>query len=163
MNARLATSAPIRIELSIPNIDMDALTTAIAEKLALLKGKKLPDGVYRIDGTDLLYTTSRDETFPHKGADQWAKSLPAIPGYSAWDLMEKREVALLIDDTRFNPAVNTEIHPGIGAYWYWLKRVDASSSSFARFVYFYGGLVGDGYRVNRLRALAVCRPVPASQ
>jgi len=128
------------------------------------KTPKLPANVCRIAGTDLLYTTSGDEQFPHEDARKWAKRLPKVPGYAKWDLAEKREAVLLIDDSRYSPAVNTKKHPGIGSYWYWLKPVDASSPADCAWgVNFGSGTVGGGYRDCHCRALAVCRPLPASQ
>ena len=127
------------------------------------KAPKLPPNVYRIAGTDLLYTTSGDEIFNHEDAAKWAKGLPKVAGYTKWDLAEKREAVLLIDDARYNPAVNTKTHPGIGSHWYWLKRPLASSSVLAWHVYFLTGYFGYSSRGGQYRALAVCRPVPASQ
>lgn len=125
---------------------------------------KLPANVYHIAGTDLLYTTSGDEIFTHQDAAKWTKGLPEIVGYTEWDLAEKREVALLIDDTRYDPAVDTAEHPGIGSYWYWLKPVDASSpADIAWFVNFDAGAIGRNDRSSLHRALAVCRPLPVSQ
>lgn len=136
----------------------------MATRKITTKAPKLPANVYRIAGTDLLYTTSGDECFTHQDAAKWAKGLPKIPGYSKWDLFEKREVALLIDDTCHSPAVNTKTHPGIGSHWYWLKRVDASSpSDLAWFVSFGTGYIYWDGRCYYYRALAVCRPLPASQ
>jgi hypothetical protein len=136
----------------------------MATRKITTKTPKLPANVYRIAGTDLLYTTSGDESFTHQDAAKWAKGLPKIPGCSKWDLAEKREVVLLIDDTRYSPAVNTKAHPGIGPHWYWLKPVDASSpAGLAWLVCFDTGGISRSYRNFHCRALAVCRPVPASQ
>jgi hypothetical protein len=128
------------------------------------KTPKLPANVYSIAGTDLLYTTSGDERFSHQDASQLSQNLPKITGYAKWDLAEKREAVLLIDDNRYNPAVNTTEHPGVGPYWYWLKPVDASSAAGGAWgVYFGSGSVSGNYRYCHVRALAVCRPLPASQ
>ena len=131
--------------------------------MATTKTPKLPANVYRIAGTDLLYTTI-DDRLSHQDATKRAKGLPKIPGYSKWDLAEKREAVLLIDDKRYSPAVNTKAHPGITSDWYWLKLVDASSPARGAWVVFFGtGSVGRSFRDFHGRALAVCRPVPASQ
>ena len=131
--------------------------------MATNKIPKLPANVYCIAGTDLLYTTI-DDRLSHQDAAKRAKGLPKIPGYSKWDLAEKREAVLLIDDKRYSPAVNTKVHPGITSDWYWLKPVDASSpAGGAWFVSFGAGGFGRCVRDCHDRALAVCRPVPASQ
>jgi hypothetical protein len=127
------------------------------------KTPKLPPNVYRIAGTDLLYTTI-DDRLSHQDATKRAKGLPKVPGYSKWDLAEKREAVLLIDDKRYSPVVNTKVHPGISSDWYWLKPVDASSpADLAWYVSFDTGFILRLNRNSLSRALAVCRPVPASQ
>jgi len=135
----------------------------MATRKTTTKTPKLPANVYRIAGTDLLYTTI-DDRLSHQDATKRAKGLPKIPGYSKWDLAEKREAVLLIDDKRYSPAINTKAHPGITSDWYWLKPVDASSpADYAWIVDFGTGYVGRLNRNYRYRALAVCRPLPASQ
>jgi hypothetical protein len=142
---------------------MNTTARKTAQPKTVNKAPKLSPNVYRIAGTDLLYTTI-EERLSHQDATKRAKGLPKIPGYSKWDLAEKREAVLLIDDKRYSPAVNTKVHPGITSDWYWLKPVSASSpAGYAWLVYFDAGGFNRDSRYYYGRALAVCRPLPASQ
>ncbi len=123
----------------------------------------LPANVYSIDGTDILYTTL-NERLAHREALKAAADLPVVEGHGPWELATLKEVALLVDHSKFDPAVNTELHPGIDATWYWLKDTYAPSPSvYAWSVGFGYGDVNCSLRDIHGRALAVCRPLPASQ
>jgi hypothetical protein len=159
-------TAPQTINLSVtidnPDTAIDTIAKALSDKLDVIAGRKLPDGVHRIDGTDLLYTFT--DRVSHHDAPGVVAKLEQVPGHAPWDLAEPREAILLVDYSRHNPAVDAAKHPGIKSEWCWLKNTDASSpADYAWCVSFdTGGISGD-YRLNRNRALAVCRPVPASQ
>ena len=159
-------TAPQTINLSVtidnPDTAIDTIAKALSDKLDVIAGRKLPDGVHRIDGTDLLYAFT-DKVSHHDAPGAVAK-LEQVPGHTPWDLAEPREAILLVDYSRHNPAVDAAKHPGIKSEWCWLKNTDASSpADYAWFVNFGAGLIGWYYRYYRYRALAVCRPVPASQ
>ena len=158
-------NAPITIHMDLtihnPENALDEIEKALSNKLEILAGKRLPDNVYRIDGTDILYTFT-DSVTHHEAPGAVAK-LEQAPGHGPWEMGTLREAALLIDHTKYNPAVDTEKHPGIKSEWAWLKDVYKSSSDCAWVVDFYTGGVDYGGRGLRCRALAVCRPVPASQ
>ena len=159
-------TAPQTINLSVtidnPDTAMDTIARALSDKLDVIAGRKLPDGVHRIDGTDLLYTFT--DKVSHHDAPGVVAKLEQVPGHTPWDLAEPREAILLVDYSRHNPAVDAAKHPGIKSEWCWLKNTDASSPAVsAWYVSFGTGGIDGGGRDDRDRALAVCRPVPASQ
>ncbi|MDR3445958.1 DUF1566 domain-containing protein [Dyella sp.] len=124
---------------------------------------QLPANVHPVAGSDILYITIND-LLTHRDALKAASELQIVEGYGQWELATLKEVASLVDHSRFSPAVNTDLHPGIKSTWYWLKDVDASSpSDYAWDVDFTCGSVYYGDRGDHARALAVCRPAPASQ
>ena len=159
-------STPQMINLSVtidnPDTAIDTIAKALSDKLDVIAGKRLPDGVYRIHGTDLLYTFT-DKVSHHDAPGAVAK-LEQVPGHMSWDLAMPREAILLVDYSKHSPAVDTAKHPGINSEWCWLKDTDASSpADVAWGVNFGSGYVRWGYRDSHYRALAVCRPLPASQ
>jgi len=152
----------ICITIDNPDTAIDTIAKALSDKLDVIAGRKLPDGVHRIDGTDFLYTLT--DKVSHHDAPGVVAKLEQVPGHTPWDLAEPREAILLVDYSRHNPAVDAAKHPGIKSEWCWLKNTDASSpADFAWFVFFDTGLFDRNNRYNHNRALAVCRPLPASQ
>lgn len=152
----------LNVTIDNPDTAMEVIAKALSDKLDVIAGKRLPNGVYRIHGTDMLYTII--DATKHTGAPDAVAKLEQVPGYTPWDLAMPSEAVLLIDYSKCGPAVDTEKHPGIESTWYWLKPVDASSPSrYAWHVNFGTGNIYRDYRSIRSRALAVCRPLPASQ
>lgn len=78
-------------------------------------------------------------------------------GASDWDLPTIEELSLVIDRTRYSPAINTDFFRDIQNDWYWSKTPAAWSSSSAWFVDFGGGYVGHYHRSYDGFALAVRR------
>jgi len=158
------TQQTINLSVTIdnPGTAVEAIAKALSDKLDVIAGKRLPDGVHRIHGTDLLYTLT--DKVSHHEAQSAVSKLEQVPGHAPWDLAVPREAVLLVDYSKHNPAVDVAKHPGIKSEWCWLKDTDASSpADDAWCVSFDAGAVGGGYRGSRNRALAVCRPLPASQ
>lgn len=120
-----------------------------------------PDGVNRIDGTDMLYTFTGSVT--HYEAPAAVAKLEQVPGYLPWEWALPHEGILLVDYSKYNPAVDTEKHPGIKSELAWLKSEYKLSSDLAWSLHFLSGSVYHDNRVFHFRALAVCRPVPASE
>lgn len=64
-------------------------------------------------------------------------------GANDWDLPTIEELQLLIDRTRYQPAINTDFFTNIQSDWYWSKTPAAWSSASAWFVnFYYGGVYG---------------------
>jgi hypothetical protein len=78
-------------------------------------------------------------------------------GKTDWDLPTIEELQLLIDRTRYQPAINTDFFTNIQSDWYWSKTPAAWSSSAAWLVSFGGGYVCYGLRNGDGFALAVRR------
>ena len=159
MNA--ATKIHLDLTITAPEHALGDIAKALSDKLDVLSGKKLPDGVHRIDGTDMLYTFT--ESVTHYDAPKAVASLEQVRGHTPWELAMPHEATRLVDYSKYNPAVDTEKHPGIKSEYAWLKDIYASSSDRAWGVGFGTGYFNYGGRSLQGRALAVCRPVPASQ
>ena len=160
MNA--ATKIHLDLTITAPENALNDIAKALSDKLDVLSGKKLPEGVYRIDGTDLLYTFTPSVT--HYEAPEAVSKLEQVPGYLPWDWALPHEWIRLVDYSKYDPAVDTAKHPGIKSERAWIsKDPHASSSDSAWGVYFISGFVFYSFRDIHLRALAVCRPVPVSQ
>lgn len=159
MNA--ATKIHLDLTITAPENALGEIAKALNDKLEILSGKKLPDGVHRIDGTNMLYTFT--DPVSHHDAPGAVAKLEQVHGHTPWDLTMPREAVLLINYSKGNPAVDTDKHPGITSEWAWLKDVYKLYPDRAWCVGFGSGGVDCGGRGSRLRALAVCRPVPVSE
>ena len=160
MNA--ATKIHLDLTITVPENALNDIAKALNDKLEVLSGKRLPDGVYRIDGTDLLYTFTPSVT--HYEAPEAVAKLEQVTGYLPWDWALPHEWIRLVDYSKYDPAVDTAKHPGIKSERAWIsKDPHASSSGVAWCVDFFSGFVYCYVRGDRSRALAVCRPVPVSQ
>jgi hypothetical protein len=78
-------------------------------------------------------------------------------GKTDWDLPTIEELQLLIDRTRYQPAINTDFFTNIQSDWYWSKTPAAWSSASAWNVNFGYGNVSSYLRNNNGFALAVRR------
>jgi hypothetical protein len=97
-----------------------------------------------------------------KGLDQRDCEMLAsgctLGGYSDWHLPTREELVTLVDDTRHDPAIDTDAFPGVTGGWYWTSTPTAWSASVAWFVDFGHGGVYYGRRDGKGFALAVRRP-----
>jgi hypothetical protein len=108
------------------------------------------------------YASSKHLT--QRNAEKAAAKLAQIPGYTPWELMSDKDAELIVDRRFFKPAVDPEEYPHITPDWHWTRTPDASSPSGGAWsVNFVTGSVYWDCRGYCYRALAVCRPVPASQ
>ncbi|MGN6520852.1 MAG: DUF1566 domain-containing protein [Dokdonella sp.] len=78
-------------------------------------------------------------------------------GFNDWSLPEIDELELLIDRSRYSPALNPEYFLDIPEDWLWSKTPAAWSASSAWVVYAYGGYVYNYHRYIDGFALAVRR------
>ena len=79
-------------------------------------------------------------------------------GANDWDLPTIEELSLIIDRTRYSPAINTDFFTNIQNDWYWSKTpFAAGASASAWFVLFYNGYVSYFHRHGYGFALAVRR------
>ena len=70
-----------------------------------------------------------------------AANINADSGYTDWRLPNKNELASLLEDACFNPAINTSIFPSTVADHYWSSSPYALNSLRAWDIYFYYGHV----------------------
>ena len=114
------------------------------------------------DNIVTVYASNRDLT--QEGCEKACAKLAPLPGHTPWQLISDKDGELIVDRNFHNPAVDPEQYPHIVPKWHWTRTpYKPSSSGFAWVVHFGSGLVYSYYRGVRRRALAVCRPVPASQ
>src|SRR5262245_10302592 len=91
----------------------------------------------------------------------WAEAEKAcaalrLGGHDDWRLPTRAELLTLVDDTRHNPAIDTDAFPGTPSEWFWTATPYAADpKSYAWVVYFDGGNSDDGYRGGGYRVRAV--------
>lgn len=95
-------------------------------------------------------------------ADQTARAV-TLGGHDDWRLPTRTELLSLVDDTRFNPAIDTEAFPTCKSDWYWTASPWAPSpASYAWIVNFYNGHSLGSHRYCGARVRAVRSVSPAS-
>ena len=107
-------------------------------------------------GLTFTATSIVDTDVPQEQCEAAAKAL-TLAGHSDWDLPTIDELSLLVDRTRYEPAINTDFFQDIQNDWYWSKTPAAWSSASAWGVDFCHGLVSNSRRGNGGFALAVRR------
>ncbi|RFF51696.1 DUF1566 domain-containing protein [Xanthomonas campestris] len=107
-------------------------------------------------GLTFTATSVVDSDVPHADCEATCKAL-TLAGHSDWDLPTIEELQLLVDRTRYSPAIDTEFFHDIQDDWYWSKTAAAWSSASAWSVNFNDGGVGYDHRNGNGFALAVRR------
>ncbi|MCC4600270.1 DUF1566 domain-containing protein [Xanthomonas melonis] len=107
-------------------------------------------------GLTFTATSIVDSNVPHADCEAACKGL-TLAGQSDWDLPNIEELQLLVDRTRYLPAIDTDFFRDIQNDWYWSKTPAAWSPASAWYVDFGGGLVNDLHRSSLGFALAVRR------
>ncbi len=111
---------------------------------------KLSDGWVKDSQTGLEWGPSSSERMSwEKGKTYCEKAGGRLPTV--------RELELLIDRTKYNPAVDKDAFPDTKSAWYWTNEVVAGYSDLAWIVYFDYGYVdgygkGYGYYVRPVRS-----------
>ena len=95
-----------------------------------------------------------DDGISHDHCVERCKELRLL-GYDDWRLPTRAELAGLIDDTRHDPAIDTNLFPRVKPRWHWTSTAAAWSSASAWVVYFVLGYVNYGRRSGDGFALAV--------
>ena len=107
-------------------------------------------------GLTFTATSIVESDVPQAQCEAAAKAL-TLAGHSDWDLPTIEELSLLVDRTRYEPAINTDFFQDIQNDWYWSKTPAAWSSASAWGVGFNVGAVDSSHRSNYGFALAVRR------
>ena len=107
-------------------------------------------------GLTFTATSIVDTDVPQEQCEAAAKAL-TLAGHSDWDLPTIDELSLLVDRTRYEPAINTDFFTDIQIDWYWSKTPAAWSSASAWGVGFNYGSVNGNLRYANGFALAVRR------
>ena len=101
-------------------------------------------------------TSIVDSDVPQQDCEAACKAL-TLAGFNDWDLPAIEELQLLVDRSRYSPAIDTDFFVDIEDDWYWSKTPAAWSSASAWFVGFANGLVYSDPRGSDGFALAVRR------
>ena len=81
-------------------------------------------------------------------------TLPA-GGYSDWRLPNRNELQSIVDYSRYNPAIDTTFFPDTVASNYWSSTTYADNTSYAWYVYFSYGGVGNYSKTSSYYVRAV--------
>ena len=101
------------------------------------------------------------QTIPLPESMAWAEAEKAcktlnLGGHDDWRLPTREELLTLVDDTRRDPAIDTEAFPDCPSSWFWTATPYAANpSAFAWIVYFHDGDAVGGLRGNHGRVRAV--------
>ena len=97
--------------------------------------------------------TSEDR-FNLEAAKKYAANL-RLGGYEDWRVPTKDELLSIVDRTRANPAIDTEVFPDTPSHWFWTVSPDAGSSNSAWVVNFRSGnsYAFDVSSVSRVRCV----------
>jgi len=104
-------------------------------------------------------TEDADDGITQEACVQRCRDLSLL-GHSDWRLPTRTELAALVDDTRYKPAIDTSVFPRVKPRWHWTSTSlaeEAGSSASAWYVSFGGGGVSDVLRYGYGFALAVRR------
>ena len=69
-------------------------------------------------------------------------------GYTDWYLPNKNEIGSIIDDSGYNPSIDTFAFPATPASYFWSSSSYANVTSNAWVVYFYYGFVNVNGKAN---------------
>ena len=150
MSAQLAPTAPRWIKLAADGSQLPSDAADYA-------------GIFNIrDGIVTTYASKDDLT--QGRAEKACAKLAQLPGHTPWQLISDKDGELIVDRRFHNPAVDPDEYPHIVPVWHWTRTpYKPSSSDCAWGVGFGSGSVNYSNRDIHDRALAVCRPLPASQ
>ncbi|WP_373508127.1 DUF1566 domain-containing protein [Thiocapsa sp.] len=69
-------------------------------------------------------------------------------GSSLWRLPNKKELASLVEQRCYAPAINSRFFPNTPSSWFWSSLRDAGNSNYAWFVGFDNGSVDSNNKYN---------------
>jgi hypothetical protein len=162
MNGTVINIARIDIHVPSPGVLLESGLLATAQLGAPADS---PPGTVVDPATGLMWTRETIATDKTWSEAKAAAAAVTLGGFTDWRLPTRKELLTLVDDTRYNPAINTDLFQ-CDSNRYWSSTVDAESpSDCAWCVLFYHGyclLNGQGNR-GRVRAVRSVSPSASSQ
>ena len=113
------------------------------------------DGTVTDNTTGLMWQQTDDDV-----ARNWESALGycedlTLAGHTDWRLPDIKELRSIVDNTRYNPSIDTTYFPGTKSWYYWSSSPGALYTDVAWSVYFYYGQVAyvktDTYYVRCVR------------
>jgi len=100
------------------------------------------DGTVTDNATGLMWQQTDDDL-----SRDWEDALAYceeldLAGYADWRLSDVKELRSIVDNTRWDPAIDTAYFPGTNPSYYWSSSSNASDPYGAWRIYFLGGYVG---------------------
>jgi len=87
------------------------------------------------------------ETITWKYALTYCEDLD-FASFQDWRLPDAKELATITDESKINPAINTDYFPNTIAGFYWTSTTYAGSTSYAWGVHFYHGYLSYYYKAS---------------
>lgn len=103
--------------------------------------RRCPEGMVWSGGE----CTGKYGTYTHETALQVASRVQSSSGV-AWRLPNVKELASIIDRTKYSPAVDRAVFINIPSVWFWTSTPSMTNSSAAFMVDFNAGLIGSRER-----------------
>jgi hypothetical protein len=101
------------------------------------------DGTVTDSGTLLMWQQGESSALTWEAALTYCEGLVLpVSGYDDWRLPNHKELMSLVDDTRYNPSINTTLFANAASSYYWSSTSHATTASYAWHVDFYHGASG---------------------
>ncbi len=110
----------------------------VTDKATGLQWKRCSEG----QGWDGATCTGTATGHTWQAALQLAEAA-SYAGRSDWRLPNIKELASIVEQACYDPAVDLGVFPGAPSYWFWSSSPNANDASNAWYVYFYDGYDGD--------------------
>ena len=162
MNGTVINIARINIHVPSPGVLLESGLLSTAQ---LAEPADTPPGTVVDTATGLMWTRETIATDKTWSEAKAAAAAVALGGFTDWRLPTRKELLTLVDDTRYNPAIDTTLFQ-CDPNRYWSSTVDAGSpSGYAWVVYFNHGSCDLDYQGNqgRVRAVRSVSPSASSQ
>jgi len=105
------------------------------------------DGTVTDSNTGLMWQQAEAGSMIWEDAITYSEDL-SLAGYNDWRLPNIKELRSIIDDSLYNPAIETNYFPDAHASSYWSSTTFAGNSSDAWYVDFYSGVVSNYGKSN---------------
>ena len=154
------TSAASGLPLQLSELVVGTIETAAAQPRFVDNG----DGTITDTVNRLMWSkaTNTSKCVDHKTAEGTCAALD-LAGHTDWRLPTRTELLTLVDDTRHQPAIDTDAFPDTKSDWYWTSTITAWASSCAWVVDFSYGSAFNGHRDSDDAFVRAVRSLPAGQ